>query len=125
MFTLQETTLLVFTQHDNMYFVLGFTGINLFLVHIYVAALLSHVFTQHVHAILVVDNLSVFVHVRVTALSNSVLHDIENESKYIPYFSSSIHQSVVLAISPVALSILISSPHDEARVVVVVVQAVQ
>ncbi len=28
-------------------------------------------------------------------------------------------------ISPVALSILISSPHDEARVVVVVVQAVQ
>ena len=38
-------------------------------------------------------------------------------------FSS--HQFEFLAISPVALSILISSPHDEARVVVVVVQAVQ
>lgn len=53
----------------------------MFLVHAYGVALLSHVITIAVPAVDVVDNLRVFVHVRVTAVSNSALHDTVNESK--------------------------------------------
>ena len=67
----------------------------------------------------VVDALIVLLHVRVTAVSNSALAVQAVTSAYIQYFSSSIQLSEVTGISPVALSILISNPHDEARVVVV------
>lgn len=59
------------------------------------------------------------------AESNSAEQVAVEALRYAQYISFSIYPVVVLAISPVALSILISSPHCEARGVVVVVQAVQ
>ena len=72
-----------------------------------------------------VESFSVKRPVLVTALSNSALVEVANSRALNQNFSFSIHPLAVCAISPVALSILISSPHCEAREVVVVVQAVQ
>lgn len=58
-------------------------------------------------------------------MSNSAETAVATRVIYHQNLSASIYHEVVLATSPVALSILISSPHCEAREVVVVVQAVQ
>ncbi len=65
-------TLLVFTQQDNLYFVLDLIGIAFFDK----SARVTHevLFILILHATVVVDNLSVLAHVLVTAVSNSVLH---------------------------------------------------
>jgi hypothetical protein len=67
--------------------------------------------TYHLHVASVVETFTVKFQVLVTVLSNSALNQAVDNTAYIPYFSSSIQPSVVLAISPVALSILIRSPH--------------
>ncbi len=77
----------------------------------------------HVASVLLTFNVS--LQVRVTALSNSRLQAVVDTLHANPYLSFSIQLFEVIATSPVALSILISSPHCEAREVVVVVQAVQ
>ena len=76
-------------------------------------------------AALVFDILAVLVPVLVTAVSISADTLASSRKAYSQYFSSSTNHVVVIGVSPVALSILISSPHCEARGVVVVVQAVQ
>lgn len=116
---LAVATLLVFTQQESLYFVDGFTA-NPF-SKVPVSGEISqsgNITTVVSHVPLVVESFSVLPHVLVTAVSASLL-----APAVITFLSHnavllSIHVSVVvLAISPVALSILISSPHEEARVV--------
>ncbi len=122
------TTLFSLTKHLNLYEVDGLTGRKYIFTSPIVGTRVAAdglIDTQARPVAFVVDSFNVLAHVLVTAVSNSALHEFATTSKCHPYFSSSIQLSVVTAISPVALSILISSPHCEERVVVVVVQAVQ
>jgi hypothetical protein len=72
-----------------------------------------------------VESFSVLVQVRVTAVSNSADTFVATRVIYHPYASDSIHPLAVIAVSQVELSIFEISPHDDARVVCVVVPAVQ
>ena len=108
----------VFTKQESLYFVLDFTGIEASRsVHLWLATSLP--------VASVVESLRVLVPVRVTAVSNSADTFVATRVMYHPYASDSIQPLAVIGVSPVELSILISSPHCEAREVVVVVQAVQ
>jgi len=113
-----EGTFVVFTKQDILYFVLHLTGI----IRLRFASLCE---TTKRPVTSVVESLRVFVPVLVTAVSNSAETLVATRVIYHQNLAFSINQLAVTGISPVALSILISSPHCEARVVVVVVQAVQ
>lgn len=111
--TAAAATLVVKTGQVNLYFVLAFIGIAYLLkVAIEVEENKSSgiIDTLPAQVTLVVDNFNTFSH-GIIAVSNSAEIHAASCNKYIQYFSSSIHHAVVLAVSPVALSILISSPH--------------
>lgn len=117
-------TLLVFTHTENLYFVDTFIGIAFLERFGRVTVHEGIRISVHAHVTSVVEIFAVNLHVLVTVLSNSKLAHAVVKSANIQYFSSSIHPSVVLAISPVALSILMRSHHLDAREVVVSVHAV-
>jgi len=119
MYVLDAATLLVLTQQLSLYFVEGFTTNQFSIVPVIGEINQSGNNTTCDNPVaLVVLNFNVFVHVLVTAVSASLLAHaviiLRNQSAVL--FSSQV-LVVVLAISPMALSILTSSPHDEARVV--------
>jgi len=126
-YVLAAATLLVFTQQESLYLVDGFTTNQFSIVPIIGETNQSgNIATVVNHVALVVDNFNVLVPVLITAVSASLLaHAVIRLRNQSAELLSNQVFVVVLAISPVALSILISSPHCEARVVVVVVHAVQ
>ena len=127
MYVLAAATLLVLTQQDSLYLVEGFTTKPFSTPPVIGETSQSGNITTVVsHVAFVVLNFSVLVPVLVTAVSASLLaHAVIRFLNPRAVLLSNQVFVVVLAISPVALSILISSPHCEAREVVVVVQAIQ
>lgn len=126
MYTQLTHTVTVFTGYFNIYFVEAFKGKE----YLYISATdidaarfqLYPKCTKAFPVMFVAESFNTFSQ-GIIAVSNSADVALAATCNQHPYFSSSIKPFVVLAISPVAESIFISSPHCEARVVVVVVQA--